>query len=212
MSRFFKSAAFPILIVLVLALFAQQLISPGNDKPTPTYSAFIKDLNSGGLEKVTLKPKDSSISVTPKKDSGIKPYEVGFVKDSSAQLQNQLEEAQAAGKITSYNIESTKTNAWISLLTYVLPFLIFIIFWIFLMNQVQGGGSKVMSFGKSKAKRMSVDSPKITFRDVAGAAGLGLLGVLEELLDLVELLHGLLGARHVAGGELGRVDRRALGL
>src|SRR5919206_478317 len=47
-------------------------------------------------------------------------------------------------------------------------FLIFIGFWIFLMNQVQGGGSKVMSFGKSRAKRLSVDSPKITFRDVAG--------------------------------------------
>ena len=195
MSRFFKSAAFPILIVLVLALFAQQLISPGNDKPTPTYSAFVKDLNSGGLEKVTLKPKDSSISVTPKKDTGEKQYEVGFVKDSSAQLQNQLEEAQAAGKITSYNIESTKTNAWISLLTYVLPFLIFIIFWIFLMNQVQGGGSKVMSFGKSKAKRMSVDSPKITFRDVAGAEE-----AVEELHEIKEFLENpkkfqALGAR-----------------
>ena len=45
--------------------------------------------------------------------------------------------------------------------------MIFIGFWIFLMNQVQGGGSRVMSFEKSRAKRMSVDSPKITFRDVA---------------------------------------------
>jgi cell division protease FtsH len=41
-------------------------------------------------------------------------------------------------------------------------------FWIFLMNQVQGGGSKVMSFGKSRAKRMTPDSPKIGFKDVAG--------------------------------------------
>jgi cell division protease FtsH len=65
-------------------------------------------------------------------------------------------------------VDGTKSNAWLSPLTYVLPFLIFIGFWIFLMNQVQRGGSKVMSFGKSRAKRLSVDSPKITFRDVAG--------------------------------------------
>ena len=82
-----------------------------------------------------------------------------------------------------------------SLLTYVLPFLIFIGFWIFLMNQVQGGGSKVMSFGKSRAKRMSVDSPKITFRDVAGADE-----AVEELHEIKEFLENpkkfqALGAR-----------------
>ena len=83
----------------------------------------------------------------------------------------------------------------LSLLTYVLPFLIFIGFWIFLMNQVQGGGSKVMSFGKSRAKRMSVDSPKITFRDVAGADE-----AVEELHEIKEFLENpkkfqALGAR-----------------
>jgi cell division protease FtsH len=77
----------------------------------------------------------------------------------------------------------------------VLPFLIFIGFWIFLMNQVQGGGSKVMSFGKSRAKRMSVDSPKITFRDVAGVDE-----AVEELHEIKEFLENpkkfqALGAR-----------------
>ena len=81
------------------------------------------------------------------------------------------------------------------MLTYVLPFLIFIGFWLFLMNQVQGGGSKVMSFGKSRAKRMSVDSPKITFRDVAGVDE-----AVEELHEIKEFLENpkkfqALGAR-----------------
>ena len=63
------------------------------------------------------------------------------------------------------------------------------------MNQVQGGGSKVMSFGKSRAKRMSVDSPKITFRDVAGADE-----AVEELHEIKEFLENpkkfqALGAR-----------------
>ena len=83
----------------------------------------------------------------------------------------------------------------LSLLTYVFPILIFIGFWIFLMNQVQGGGSKVMSFGKSRAKRMSVDSPKITFRDVAGVDE-----AVEELHEIKEFLENpkkfqALGAR-----------------
>jgi cell division protease FtsH len=193
MSRFFKSAAFPILIVLVLALFAQQLIGGGNDKPQPKYSQFITQLNGKELKSVTLKPKDGSIDVTPITGS---KYTVGFVTSSSGALQAQLQTAQTAGKLPGgYNIEDTKTNAWISLLTYVLPFLIFIVFWIFLMNQVQGGGSKVMSFGKSKAKRMSVDSPKITFRDVAGAEE-----AVEELHEIKEFLENpkkfqALGAR-----------------
>jgi cell division protease FtsH len=68
-------------------------------------------------------------------------------------------------------------------------------FWIFLMNQVQGGGSKVMSFGKSRAKRMAPDSPKIGFKDVAGVDE-----AVEELHEIKEFLENpkkfqALGAR-----------------
>ena len=67
------------------------------------------------------------------------------------------------------------------------------------MNQVQGGGSKVMSFGKSRAKRMSADSPKITFRDVAGVDE-----AVEELHEIKEFLENpkkfqALGARIPTG-------------
>src|SRR5213075_1352506 len=86
-------------------------------------------------------------------------------------------------------------SPWWSALTYILPFLLFFVFWIFLMNQMQGGGSKVMSFGKSRAKRMSVDSPKITFKDVAGVDE-----AVEELQEIKEFLENpkkfqALGAR-----------------
>src|SRR5947209_15048192 len=94
-----------------------------------------------------------------------------------------------------YNVEAEKSSALLSLLMYIIPFIIFIGFWIFLMNQVQGGGSKVMSFGKSRAKRLSVDSPKITFRDVAGVDE-----AVEELHEIKEFLENpkkfqALGAR-----------------
>src|SRR4051794_41956169 len=83
----------------------------------------------------------------------------------------------------SINVRGKGGGGWISILTYVLPFVIFLLFWLFIINQMQGGGSKVMSFGKSRAKRMSVDSPKITFRDVAGVgeAGGGVPGIKEVL-------------------------------
>ncbi len=86
-------------------------------------------------------------------------------------------------------------SGWLSVLTYVLPFVIFLLFWLFIINQMQGGGSKVMSFGKSRAKRMSVDSPKITFRDVAGVDE-----AVEELQEIKEFLENpkkfqALGAR-----------------
>ena len=86
-------------------------------------------------------------------------------------------------------------SPWWSALITILPFLLFFVIWILLMNQMQGGGSKVMSFGKSRAKRMSVDSPKITFKDVAGVDE-----AVEELQEIKEFLENpkkfqALGAR-----------------
>jgi cell division protease FtsH len=192
MSRFFKSAAFPILIVVVLAFFAQRLISPNDEANKPTFRDFNSQLDAGTIRNVNMKNKDNTVEVTLR--DGTK-YKVGFADDYGGILTNRLIAAQESGKLQDFNITGRQSNGWLSLLTYVLPFLIFIGFWIFLMNQVQGGGSKVMSFGKSRAKRMSVDSPKITFRDVAGVDE-----AVEELHEIKEFLENpkkfqALGAR-----------------
>ena len=122
-------------------------------------------------------------------------YTVGYPPTYAEVLVNQLRTAEAEGNLEDFNVKPARSNVIVSLLTYILPFIIFIGFWIFLMNQVQGGGSKVMSFGKSRAKRMSVDSPKITFRDVAGVDE-----AVEELHEIKEFLENpkkfqALGAR-----------------
>ena len=85
-------------------------------------------------------------------------------------------------------------------LTGFLPFLLLIGFWIFLMNQMQGGGSKVMSFGKSRAKRLSPDSPKVTYKDVAGADE-----AVEELQEIKEFLEN----PKKSSRRSGRASRRA---
>jgi cell division protease FtsH len=194
MSRFFKSAAFPILIVIVLAFFASKLISNQDQAKPRTFSQFLTQLDQGEVRSVTLRTKDNSMQVTL--DQADKnQYTVGYPIDYSEVLVNQLRSAQAEDKLQDFNVKPARTSVLLSMLTWVLPILIFIGFWLFLMNQVQGGGSKVMSFGKSRAKRMSVDSPKITFRDVAGVDE-----AVEELHEIKEFLENpkkfqALGAR-----------------
>ena len=194
MSRFFKSALFPILIVIVLAFFASKLISRSDQAPARSFAGFLEQIENGQVQTATLRTKDNSIDVRLKGTDKNK-YQVGYPVDYSDILVTKLRAAKADGLIRDFDVKPARSSVILSLLTYVLPFLIFIGFWIFLMNQVQGGGSKVMSFGKSRAKRLSVDSPKITFRDVAGVDE-----AVEELHEIKEFLENpkkfqALGAR-----------------
>src|SRR5437763_7941722 len=168
MSKFFKSAAFPILIVVVLAFFAQKLIGTASHAQKQTFGTLVSDLNSGQIKSLSLHVSNNIVNATT--TSG-EHFTVGYPDQYANTLVNTINKDITSGGLQAqdFNIIGKQSNGWLSLLTYLLPFVIFIGFWIFLMNQVQGGGSKVMSFGKSRAKRMSVASPKITFRDVAGA-------------------------------------------
>jgi cell division protease FtsH len=189
MSRFFKSAAFPILIVIVLAILATKVIGGGSSGPHYTFGNLLQQLDNKQVAKLTLNQKSNSAEVTL--TNGAK-YTVGYTNGYSQTLINEAkDDVPAAG----LNVDTNSSSIWLSLLTYLLPVVILIVFWLFLMNQVQGGGSKVMSFGKSRAKRMSVDSPKITFRDVAGVDE-----AVEELHEIKEFLENpkkfqALGAR-----------------
>jgi cell division protease FtsH len=189
--RFFRSAAFPILIVIVLAFFAQRLISGPSSDTTPTYDQFVSQVerNPSTIESVTVDQKSSSLTV--QQQDG-KSYSTGYPNTGNGltQLTHLL-----AKKDIQTKVEGTGGSSFLSILTYILPFLLFFGFWIFLMNQMQGGGSRVMSFGKSRAKRMSVDAPKITFRDVAGVDE-----AVQELHEIKEFLENpkrfqALGAR-----------------
>ncbi|MEA2493839.1 MAG: cell division protease FtsH [Thermoleophilaceae bacterium] len=187
MSRFFKSAAFPILIVVVLAFFAQKLISPGARTHVPNYSEFVAQVNEGQVKGVVIQTKDNTIDVDLK--TGRK-YQTAYPDNTEPTLVKTLSDNQVG-----ITVHGKGGGGWITVLTYVLPFVIFLLFWLFIINQMQGGGSKVMSFGKSRAKRMSVDSPKITFRDVAGVDE-----AVEELHEIKEFLENpkkfqALGAR-----------------
>jgi cell division protease FtsH len=177
--RFFKSAAFPILLVVILAFVAQRVISPGPSTESPSYNELVKPktglIASGQVEEVTINTKDNTLDV--KQTSG-DSFSTGYPPNTEQSLLDGLEQNEV--KTT---VKGTGGSSLLSLLTYILPFVLFFGFWIFLMNQMQGGGSRVMNFGKSKAKRMSVDAPKITFRDVAGVDE-----AVQELHEIKEFL------------------------
>ncbi len=195
MRRFFKSAAFPILLVVILAFIAQKVITSDSGPEAPSYTALVKPktglIASGRVEEVNVNVKDSTLDV--KKQNG-ESFSTGYPPNTEASLLKVLEEGETHG-LEVTKVHGTGGSSLLSLLTYILPFVLFFGFWIFLMNQMQGGGSRVMNFGKSKAKRMSVDAPKITFRDVAGVDE-----AVQELEEIKEFLENpkkfqALGAR-----------------
>ncbi len=191
MRRFFKSAAFPILLVVILAFVAQKVITGDDGNPAPGYNELIKEktglIAEGRIAEVSVNTKDNTLDV--KKANG-ESFSTGYPPDGEQSLINRLEKADV-----ETDVHGSGSNGLLSLLTFILPFVLFLGFWIFLMNQMQGGGSRVMNFGKSKAKRMSVDAPKITFRDVAGVDE-----AVQELEEIKEFLENpkkfqALGAR-----------------
>jgi cell division protease FtsH len=188
MSRFLKNATFPILIVVVLAFFAQRFLGQNEAKPKPNFGQFLTQVKAGDVKSVTINTRDNTLNVT--EADGKTKYETGYPDNFEPQLVDQLQKNNV-----EVSVKGKGGSNWLSLLTYILPFVLLLGFWIFLMNSVQGGGSRVMSFGKSRAKRLSVDSPKVTFRDVAGVDE-----AVEELHEIKEFLENpkkfqALGAR-----------------
>jgi cell division protease FtsH len=188
-NRFFRSALFPLIIIVLLVYLASQTLLPGRSETRKmTYSQLIQEVKDGAVNEAEFNPNRSQITATLVEGGKVK---VNYPTTQSAtQFQNLLEKQNV-----KFDSKGTGSSAWWALLINVLPFVILIGFWIFLMNQVQGGGSKVMSFGKSRAKRMSPDSPKVTFKDVAGADE-----AVEELHEIKEFLENpkkfqALGAR-----------------
>ena len=190
MNRFFRSALFPLIIIVVLVYLASQTLLPGrSEQRKMTYSEAISEVRNGSVNEAVFDPRRQSITLTLIGEGG--KAKVNYPTPQSAtDFQNLLERENVR-----FDSKGTGSSPWWSLIISVLPFVILIAFWIFLMNQVQGGGSKVMSFGKSRAKRMSPDSPKVTFKDVAGADE-----AVEELHEIKEFLENpkkfqALGAR-----------------
>jgi cell division protease FtsH len=191
-NRFFRSALFPLIVIVLLVYLASQTLIPsGKSEKKATFSDVINTVKNDprSIDQVVFSPGKRQLSVTFKADKS--KVSVHYPNDQSGNRFQQLLER----KHVKFDSKGTGSSPWWSILTSLLPFVLLFGFWIFLMNQVQGGGSKVMSFGKSRAKRMAPDSPKIGFKDVAGVDE-----AVEELQEIKEFLENpkkfqALGAR-----------------
>jgi cell division protease FtsH len=188
-NRFFRSALFPLFVIVLLVYLASQTLIPhGKNTQKLTLSQFTQQVEDHNVQSAEFNPSKRAISF---KLSDGKKGTVHYPADQSVPaLQSALDKADV-----QYDSKGTGSWSWIGFFTSLLPFVLLFAFWIFLMNQVQGGGSKVMSFGKSRAKRMAPDSPKIGFKDVAGVDE-----AVEELHEIKEFLENpkkfqALGAR-----------------
>jgi cell division protease FtsH len=148
LSRFFRSALFPLIVIVLLVYLASQTFLPGRSDESKkiTYSQLIQlvDTSPESIESILFVPKGRAIEA--KLTDGEK-FKVNYPSDESQlKFQERLEEKDVA-----FDSKGTGDSAWWSILTYLLPYVLYLGFCIFLMNQVHGGGSKVMSFGKSRA-------------------------------------------------------------
>jgi cell division protease FtsH len=190
-NRFFRSALFPLVIIAALVWLALQTLGSHNTKSHAWSTSQL-------YQQVQTAPQTvSNVSIDPNKQSIAAdvtgPGKV-TVHYATPQSEAALEKTMLQHDV-EFNSKGVGSSPWWSILTGLLPFVLLFGFWIFLMNQVQGGGSKVMSFGKSRAKRMTPDAPKIGFKDVAGVDE-----AVEELQEIKEFLENpkkfqALGAR-----------------
>jgi cell division protease FtsH len=170
-----------ILIALFIVVLVFEYASGGSTyKQVPT-SQVVWQIEHGQVSSAQLLNKNDSVEITTV--SG-KQLTTSWVGNQGQQLQQLLQKQYDAGKLKGgYTVQSAGGSAWLSLIEDLFPWLLVIVFFLLIMNQMQGGGSRVMNFGKSKAKLITKDTPKTTFADVAGADE-----PIEELQEIKEFL------------------------
>jgi cell division protease FtsH len=181
--RFSKTLSFWVLIILIPVAFIQLQSGRGDAAPTISYSEYDSQLNRDNVSKVTI--QSGQVVVGEFKA----PIKVGTKDARKFTTRLPMENSVAdLDRLRQHNVQIEATEQRPPLGSYVvsfLPYLLLIGFWLFLFKQMQAGGAKAFSFGKSKAKLLTGDTPKVTFADVAGAdeAKVELQEIIEFLKD-----------------------------
>ncbi|MER7752726.1 ATP-dependent zinc metalloprotease FtsH [Kitasatospora sp. NPDC097643] len=197
--RYFRAPIMWIVLAVLAVIVLMQVVSDSNGYKTVDTGQVVAaidakqvksaQITTGDSNTIKIQLKDGatlSNAGTGKTPSGSK-FQASYIGDQGVaiadKLQAQINDNDQSTLSEGYTISPEKQSTFVSLLLSMLPIVIIVLVFLFLMNQMQGGGSRVMQFGKSKAKLLTKDTPKTTFADVAGADE-----AVEELHEIKEFL------------------------
>jgi len=175
-TKFLRRPFVYILVALVAILVLGGVFRAGGDSTKLRLDQFEAKLADKQVRTATI--ADRSGTITGKLSNG-RDYKVSYVKDDAPKV---VDEVRAAN-LKEVKVNHEETPLWLSLVETLLPFLLLVGAFLFVMNTMQGGGNRVMQFGKAKTKTVNKDQPKVTFADVAGADE-----AVEELQEIKEFL------------------------
>ena len=160
MGRMIKNFGLYLIIIVVLVSLANNLMTPSGsilESKQFTYSEFVRALEANRIKTAIVQEDVITGELTDRT-----PYTVNIIEPGNIV-------AEAAKKGVDVTIKPPeKASWWMSVLSSLVPTLLIIGIWLFFIYNMQGGGGRVMSFGKSKAKLFLDNRPKVTFKDVAG--------------------------------------------
>jgi cell division protease FtsH len=188
-TRFFRRPVVWIILVVIGALALTSLFTGGPSYHKVETSVILDRLNRPGIEQAIYQDKEQTLQLELRNKEKFGntetnriqaqfPYEVGD------EVWNKVLEAKQAGRITGEaDTQVSEDSVFLSILINLLPIAILVILLLLFMSQMQGGGARVLNFGKSRAKMITKDTPKTTFADVAGADE-----AVEELQEIKDFL------------------------
>jgi len=182
LSRLSRTAAFWVLIVLIPLLIVHVFNAPRDQQAELPYTTYEGQLKAGNISEVTIiDGKRLEGKLRQPIQSGERTVQEFFtllpIKDDPSILAELRQRPDV-----QVNAALPRANWWVFLFQ-ALPWLLIIGFWVFMLRQMQAGGSKAFQFSKSKAKLLTGDTPKVTFMDVAGCDE-----AKDELQEIIEFL------------------------
>jgi cell division protease FtsH len=156
-NQFYKNLALWLVISLVMILLFNMMTQKDREQKPITYTAFMTSLEEGRVQEVTIQGNN----IEGKFLDG-SPFKTYAPSDPGL-----IDHLRQQGVIIEAKPEEDR-SFWFTMLVSWGPILLLIGVWIFFMRQMQSGGGKAMSFGKSKAKLLSETQGQVTFKDVAG--------------------------------------------